>query len=127
MATSIAPNIADAFLDALHGGAPVSFTDLWIQLHIGEPGPDGTANVAGNSARRLLPLSAASGGAMATTDEVHWNNVPGTEDYTHASVWSASTGGTFIGSGAVAADPIVAGDYFMIPEGDLVIVMEVAS
>jgi hypothetical protein len=47
-------------------------------------------------------------------------NVAATETYTHVSLWSASSGGTFLGSDDLSSSAAVtAGDTFRIPTGDL--------
>jgi hypothetical protein len=53
--------------------------------------------------------------------------VAGTEDYTHFSLWSASSAGNFGGSGTITANAVVAGDTFTIPTGSITLSLSVAS
>jgi hypothetical protein len=49
-----------------------------------------------------------------------WTSVTATETYTHVSFWTASTGGTYIGSGVLTTPQgVTAGQNFTIPIGDL--------
>lgn len=99
----------------------------WIKLHIGDPGAAGTANPATETTRKQASWAAASGAAKTTTADLVWTNVAGTEDYTHFSMWSASTAGTFGGSGTVTANAVATADTFTIPAGDLDLSVPTAS
>jgi hypothetical protein len=81
-----------------------------------------------NAAAEELEASedASTGADSAPASEV-WTNVAGTEDYTHWSQWSASTAGTFGGSGTITANAVTTADTFTIPSGSLVLTVPVAS
>ena len=49
------------------------------------------------------------------------------ETYTHVSLWSAATSGTFIASGSITAAAITAGQNFTIAAGGLAVSLPVAS
>ena len=49
------------------------------------------------------------------------------ETYSHVSLWTASSGGTFIASGSITASAVSIGDTFTIPIGDITVSMPVAS
>jgi hypothetical protein len=53
--------------------------------------------------------------------------VAGSEDYSYLSHWSASSAGTFGGSGTVTANAINSGETFTIPDGDLDVTLPIAS
>lgn len=125
MATS--STTADDILDAIGNASSFVISGLYIQLHTGDPGASGTANVATNSTRKSCSFAASSGGSMASDAEILWTAVPATETYTYASVWDASSSGTFVGSGTVTNGSVTAGNNFRIPSGDLVLSMSVAS
>lgn len=132
MATGFSAAVANDILDAVGNNGSLStlpITELWIQLHTGDPGADGTANVAGNATRKLASFGAASGGAMANDAALTWSTseVDTSEDYTHWSGHTASTSGTFIVSGTVTANAVTSGDQFEIPTGDLDLTLSVAS
>lgn len=99
-----------------------ALTDLsgvytFIQLHIGDPGAAGTANIATETRRMSVTWNAPAGGSMDNGTAATWTDVPALEDFTHFSAWSASTSGTFGFSGLVTASAVVAGDTFSIPAG----------
>lgn len=131
MAVGLAVADADAILTAYAGGAAYNpGLALWVELRTGDPGVLGlAANVAGNATRKLPTWAAASGGVLANSADIVWNSseVDTSEDYTHVALWSASTSGTFRGSGLVTAGAVVAGNQFRIPAGDLVIPLNVTA
>lgn len=120
MTTGLSAATANAFLDALGNAsnytAPAA---IWIQLHTADPGSAGTTAVATNNTRKQASFGAASGGAITTDAALTWTSVAGSEDYTHWSAWTLSSGGTFLCSGTVTANAVTAGDTFTIPTGDL--------
>ena len=82
-------------------------TTSHAQLHTGDPGAAGTSNVAAGVSRAALTFPAASAGA--TSDEATFT-IPGVGGpYTHVSLWTASTGGTYCGSGALTPAESFAG------------------
>jgi len=102
-------------------------TYTWAQLHVGDPGANGTANVAVETDRVQVTWGSSAGGLVSNTAQVQWTNVAGTEDYTHISLWTASSAGTFGFSGTVTANAVVTGDTFTIPVGDLDVSVTLAS
>jgi hypothetical protein len=112
---------ANAHLDSQGSTYP------WIKLHTGDPGSAGTANAATETTRKQATWSAASGGTKTTSADLSWTAVAGSEDYTHFSMWTASSGGSFGGSGTVTANAVTSGDTFTIPAGELDLSLSVAS
>lgn len=121
MATGWSATAGNAALDTLRT------TYTWAQLHIGDPGANGTANVATEADRVQVTWGATSAGTFANSAPIQWTNVAGTEDYTHITVWTASSAGTFGFSGTVTANAVTAGDTFTIPTGDLDVSLTLAS
>lgn len=119
MAVGLASGIANSVLDSLCRN--VAWTPpaaVYVQLHVGDPGAAGTTNPATETSRKQATFgTAASGGTISNTAVVSWSSVAGTEDYTHFSAWSASSSGTFLFSGTITANAMVAGDNFDIPIG----------
>lgn len=99
----------------------------WVQLHVGDPGAAGTSNVAVETDRVQVTWGTVAGGAVANSAQLQWLTVAGTEDYTHFSVWTASSAGTFGFSGTVTANAVTVGDTFTIPVGDLDVTVTLAS
>lgn len=121
MATSWSATAGNAALDTLLG------TYSWVKLHIGDPGSAGTANPAVETTRKQATWAASSGGASSNTNLLEWTNVAASEDYTHFTVWTASTAGTFGFSGTVTANAVTAGDTFQIAIGNLDVSLVLAS
>jgi hypothetical protein len=82
-----------------------SLGDPYLQMHFGDPGDDGTSNVAATSARQLADLITATGPSRTLVNPVEWSVVwaGGNQTVTHLSAWSASTGGNFLFSVALAS------------------------
>jgi hypothetical protein len=111
---SISNYLENALLDTLRAQS-FSVTDVYLKLHTGDPGEDGTGNAATEATRQLVPFSAASGGSMASSAAVTWTNVSTTETYSHWSAWDAATGGNCLWYGALSASAsVAAGDTFQI-------------
>lgn len=103
-----------AMLNALRNTS-FAVAATYLQLHIGDPGEDGTANGASESTRQSVSFAAASSGSMASSANVTWTNVSATETYTHWSMWDASSAGNCLWTGSLASSASVdAGDTFQI-------------
>lgn len=111
----------NAMLDAFARNVSYSNAAVWVKLHTGDPGAAGTSNAAANTTRQQATFgNAASSGAISNTVAVEWTSVSTTETYSHISLWTASSGGTFLGSDDLSSTAAVtAGDTFRIPVGDL--------
>jgi len=105
MATGISTATANAMLNAFARGTDYAGNAaVWVKLHTGDPGANGTANAATETTRQQGTWAAASGGANANSADIVWTNV--------------STSGTFLGSDDLTASKaVVAGDTFTIPSG----------
>lgn len=108
-----AVNTANAWLNTLRGTSAATFTavtTMFVQLHTGDPGASGTANVSSVTTRPALNFGAASAGSQAAVATLpSWTSWAGTngEVITHISVWGASSAGTFYYSAALAASKTV--------------------
>lgn len=86
----------------------------FVQLHTGDPGAAGTANVSGNTTRNAPTFSAPSSNSMALSSMSSWT-MNTSETITHISIWSASTAGTFQESWALSSGvPVVNGSTFSL-------------
>jgi hypothetical protein len=99
----------------------------WVKLHVGDPGAAGTSNVATETTRKQATWASAAAASKATSADLVWTNVAGTEDYTHFSLWTASSAGSFGGSGTITANAVTSGDTFTIPSGQLTLTLPVAA
>lgn len=130
MAVGLAAATANSLLDALANQTNYTApTALWVQLHTADPGAAGTTAVATETDRQEATsiFAAASGGAVDSNAALTWTAVAGSEDYTHYSVWTASTAGTFLWSGTITANAVTAGDTFTIPSGSFDLSISTAS
>jgi hypothetical protein len=99
----LAPGLVSGWLNTLrttgNGGAAFSaLTGSFIQLHTGDPGAAGTANISvGSTTRNSFAFSSsASGSALSlSTAPSAWTNGGTSETLTHISVWTAASAGTF--------------------------------
>jgi hypothetical protein len=124
VAVGLASAFSNSVLDGICNNTDPSNLPVatpYIQLHTADPGSAGTSNVAGNATRKLVSFGAASGGVCSNDSAITWTTgeVDTSEDYTHWSLWTASTSGTFIGSGTMTANAVTSGDEFTIPTGEL--------
>ncbi|HMG44647.1 MAG TPA: hypothetical protein VK611_25160 [Acidimicrobiales bacterium] len=117
---SIADSILNGFGNAANWTAP---TAVWIQLHDGDPGSAGTANIADNTTRTQAsfgsPATNAATRRILNDTDITWVDVAAAEDYTHWSAWTLVTAGTFLGDGLMTANALLVGDDFVIPAGDI--------
>lgn len=101
MAEGISTAAANSFLDSHLNG-------LYIQLHTGTPGPNGTDNVSATTARQALTFASAASGSKAISAAPQWDPwAVSDETLSHISLWTASSGGTFKHSVAVSTSRAV--------------------
>ena len=127
MAVGLAAGTANSLLDALCNATSYSVANVWIKMHVGDPGAAGTSNAAGETTRKQASFGAAASGAITNDATLDWTNVSTSEDWTHYSAWTASTAGTFLWSGTVTANAVTAGDNASIAVGDLDLSFSVAA
>ena len=105
-------NTANAWLNTLRGTSAATFTGvttMFAQLHTGDPGASGTANVSSTTTRQAVNYGPASAGSQSITGTTQWTSWAGTngEVVTHISLWGASSAGTFYYSVALTASKTV--------------------
>lgn len=92
---------------------------IYLQLHIGDPGSDGTANVSATTTRKLAAWSAASNGQITMTSDLTWVSAA-RESITHISGWDASTSGHCLFTDELdQAKNCYLGDTFELPVATL--------
>lgn len=123
--TTLASDVLQLILNGTTYTGPAG--GLYIQLHTGAPGSAGTSNVATNNTRQSCGTFSGSNGAWSNASAINWTSVSTTETYSHMSLWTASTSGTFVGSGAVTGGAVTSGNNFQIPASDLTVTMTTAS
>jgi len=131
MAEGLSVATANGLLSAIFRGVAYAVADLWAQKHVGPPGADGDANIAGDT--RRVDASTAYGtspaGGQISNDAAigPWLDVPVAETYTHLSFWTAESGGTFVASGTVTAAAVAVGDDWSAQPGDCTAAFPTAS
>lgn len=132
MAVGMSEYLADSWLNALCNATSFSVTTVYVQLHTGDPGAAGTANVATETTRKTVsfgaPAAPAAGVVTISNDaQVQWTNIAGSQDATHYSLWDNSSGGNYLGSGLVTASAYTAGDTLTFAVGDIDLSLNVAT
>ena len=127
MATGLSAYLANKFLDAVGNATAYSAANVYVKLHIGDPGVNGTGNPATETTRQAVSFSAATAGGLTSDADVSWTNIAGSEDATFFSVWDNATTGNFLFSGAITGNAYTAGDTFTIPSGSLTVSLTLAS
>lgn len=118
---SFSVQVRNGWLDALARGVAYANAELWVKLHLADPGAAGTTSPAVETTRHQAAFGVgASAGALSNTVAVSWTAVAATEVYTHVSLWSGATSGVFLGSDQLAAPfSATAGGDFAIAIGAL--------
>jgi hypothetical protein len=89
----------NVMLDALGAVA------VYASLHTADPGTSGTSEVTGGSpayARKAITWNAAASGDLDNNANPTFD-VPASTTVSYFGLWSASSGGTFYGGGALSA------------------------
>lgn len=113
--------VANMFLEELLRNNPQTWpTTIYVSLHTADPGEDGSNEATGGSyVRKVGTFDAAASKATTNSADISFTSMPGCT-VTHAGLWTAESGGTFLWGGALAASKVVnSGDTFKLPQGDL--------
>lgn len=127
MATGISSYLADELLDAVGNASSFSVGTVYIKLHIGDPGANGTSNPATETTRQSASFGAASTGTLTSDADITWTNIAGSEDATFFSAWDNASTGNFLFSGSITGNAYSAGDTYVIPSGSLTVSLTIAS
>ena len=127
MATGISAYLANSWLDAVGNNTSYAVTQVYVKLHVGDPGANGTSNAATETTRKAASFAAASSGSLASDAAITLTNIAGSQDATHFTCWDNPSAGNFLFSGTVTANAYVAGDTFTISSGSLTVSLTVAS
>jgi hypothetical protein len=127
MATGISSYLANAWLDAVGNNTSFAVATVYVKLHVGDPGANGTSNAATETTRKAASFAAASTGSIASDADISWTNIAGSQDATHFTAWDNVSAGNFLFSGTVTANAYNAGDTFTISSGSLTVSLTLAS
>lgn len=102
MTIGIATTLANQILEIYRNVAPTLVATPFIQLHTGDPGAAGTANISvGSTTRNAVTWNAAASGSMTLNTLSAWTNGGTSETITHISIWTLAAAGVFKQSGAL--------------------------
>ena len=127
MAHGIGAYLGNAWLNALGNNTSFAIAQVYVKLHVGDPGANGTANPATETTRKAVSFGVASAGVLASDADVSWTNIAGSEDASHFTAWDNLTAGNFLFSGSITANPYDAGDTYTISSGNLTATLTLAS
>jgi len=95
-------------------------TNVYVKMHLGDPGEDATGNAAAETTRKVMSFAASSGGSASTDAAISWTGLAATETWTHFSIWDAVTAGNPLLYGALDASvPVTAAGAATIASGDI--------
>jgi phage gp29-like protein len=100
---------------------------VYVKLHVGDHGANGTSNSATETTRKVVSFGAASAGAIASDADISWTNIAGSQDATHFTAWDNISAGNFLFSGTITGNAYTAGDTYTISSGNLSASLTVAS
>jgi len=127
MATGMSAYLANSLLNSLGNNTSYAVTNVYVKLHVGDPGADGAANAATEITRKAVSFAAASAGSIASDADVTWLVILGSQDATHFTAWDSLTTGNFLFSGTITGNPYTAGDTYTIASGSFSASLTVAS
>lgn len=126
MAAGLSAAQVKNLLKSMKGTAPTTYAAVWVQLHKGSPGSAGTTNQATETTRKEVKFKEEN--PLKNEAAAKWTGVSTTEEYTHYSFWSESSGGTFLGYGQLTTPrSVTAGDTVEFAIGALELEGTVAS
>jgi hypothetical protein len=127
MATGLSSYLATALMDAVGNATAYSAASVYIKLHVGDPGAEGTGNPATELTRKLASFGASSAGTITSDADISWVNISGSQDATFFTAWDNLSAGNFLFSGAITGNPYTAGDTYTIASGSLTASLTLAS
>jgi len=127
MATGLSEYSANKLLDAIGNNTSFAVTNVYIKLHVGDPGANGTANPADETTRKSVSFGAATAGTITSDADISWTNITGSQDATFFTAWDSDSAGNFLFSGSVTGNSYTAGDTLTISSGTLVASLTIAS
>lgn len=127
MATGISSYLADELLDAVGNNSSFAVGAVYVKLHTGDPGANGTSNAATETTRKAASFGASSSGTLTSDADITWTNIAGSQDATFFTAWDNVSAGNFLFSGSIVGNAYTAGDTYVIPSGSLTVSLTIAS
>lgn len=115
---SLSPYGKNKLMDTILSGP------VFISLHVGEPGVDGSNEIKNNDYMRQSVanhFTAAVNGEKKTAQDLYFKKLPAAE-ITHIAVWDAAKGGNLLWSSELMAKKTVFdGDTLLFTAGDIIL------
>lgn len=127
MATGISSYLADELLDAVGNNSSFAVGAVYIKLHTGDPGANGTSNAATETTRKAASFGASSAGTLTSDADITWTSIAGSQDATFFTAWDNVSAGNFLFSGSINGNAYTAGDTYVVPSGSLTVSLTIAS
>jgi hypothetical protein len=130
MAVGFKGTVANSLLGAvLKATSYTGPSNLYAQLHTGDPGANGTSNTStAYTGRVAITFGTASGGSITNNAAVDFTSAAaGSVTHTHISIWDASSSGNFIASGTVTSNAVSVGDTLQLASGAVTVSLNVAA
>lgn len=109
---------ATGYLNVKRNTTYTGIAAVYLQLHtdVGEPGAAGTSNVSAIGVRNLVTFGAPTGsGPVTMAGTVPNFTMTATENIKYFTLWTASSGGTFLESGQFAATvPVISSSVLTV-------------
>lgn len=103
---------ANLLLEIYRNTTFTGIANVYVQLHVGDPGAAGTSNTSAVTTRNIITWNAASSGSMTINAVDPWS-MTSSETISHLSFWSASSNGTCYRTAALTSGiPVVNGSSF---------------
>lgn len=98
---------------------PTKYEKVFLKFHKGNPGEEGLNNACTEATRKQVTWEGTS--SLSNSAAVTWTAVSTTETYEYVSMWTAVTGGTFLGYEKLTAlRNVIAGDEVQFVKGGLI-------
>lgn len=112
--------IKNKILDAVYRGVSYQSTGVWVMAHTGDPGVDGTSNIAADASRVQItpwgnpPTTAYPRTIDSTSTVIEWASRTATEVLTWVSFWSEASGGNAIAREDIGSKSVTIGDKLRV-------------
>jgi hypothetical protein len=108
MAVGLSAATANSILNVFRA-VTLTGINVFMKLHIGDPGAAGTANASAVTTRNAVTWNAAAAGSMTLSALANYAMTT-SETVSHVSFWDASTAGNFQESAALTSGvPVING------------------
>jgi hypothetical protein len=95
------PRIATAQADVAQNAVLVPSTTYYLGLNTGDPTNTGAGE--GTDGRKAITFSASSGGSQPSSNAQSWPSANGGQTYAYFSIWSATSGGSYLRGGTLTS------------------------